>query len=322
MIGEACCKPGTIGWRRAGAALLAGAALALGAGPSPAAPAAAQARFASPEAASQALADAWRSGRSAALLRLFGAAGQRLVLSGDVVAEHQARGKLAAAFDLQHHLERQGDDKAVLVLGDDQWPYPIPIVRQGSGWRFDVKAGAEQILDRRIGRNELNAIQTCRVYVEAQRDYAAQGRDGAAPGAYARKVTSAPGLHDGLYWPAAAAGEADSPLGPAVAAAEAQGYGPPDPRRHPPFHGYAFRILTRQGPHAPGGARSYVARGRMTGGFALVAYPVKYGDSGIMTFVVNQAGIVFQKNLGPQTAALARRMSAYDPDRSWKPVTP
>lgn len=279
--------------------------------------------FASPERAADALAAAWRSGREAEILKIFGPLGRKLVTSGDPVAEKNARARLVAAYDKRHRIERDGGGEGILVIGDKDWPYPIPIVQQGSAWQFDVKAGAEQVLDRRIGADELNAIAVSRAYVEAQRDYAASDPMGDRLHEYAQQVASTAGTHDGLYWPVAA-GDRESPLGPLVAAAEAKGYSPPPPTAggRAPYEGYYFRILSGQGPHAPGGARSYVVGGHMTGGFALIAFPAKWGDSGVMTFIVNQNGIVFEKNLGPDTGALARQTTLYDPERSWKIASP
>jgi len=279
--------------------------------------------FVSPERAADALAAAWRSGRASEILQIFGPAGQKLVTSGDPVAEKNARRRLAAAYDKRHRIDRDGAGEMILVIGDEDWPYPIPIMRQGSAWRFDVKAGAEQILDRRIGADELNAIAVTRAYVEAQRDYAASDPMGRGLHDYAQQVASTVGKHDGLFWPIAADGR-ESPLGPLVAAAEAKGYSPPPPTAggRAPYEGYYFRILTGQGARAPGGAKTYVVGSHMTGGFALIAFPAKWGDSGIMTFVVNQNGIVFEKNLGPDTGRLARQITLYDPDRSWKIASP
>ncbi len=305
--------------RLAGAALLAAALGLACASPASAAPAR-ETAFASPDAAAEALGAAWRSGRTSDLLKIFGPAGEKLVVSGDPVAEKNAREQFAASYAQQHRIERGSGGEAILVIGSDDWPYPIPIVREGSAWRFDAKAGAQQILDRRIGRDELNAISVARAYVDAQRDYAAK-----TPGLheYAQQVASSDGKQDGLYWPAVPGG-AESPLGPLVGAAEAKGYPPPPPTTgaRAPFQGYYFRILEGQGGHAPGGAKSYVLNGHMTGGFALIAFPAKWGDSGVMTFVVNQDGIVFEKNLGPRTESLARAVTLYDPDRSWKIALP
>ncbi len=283
---------------------------------------AAEARtFSSPEQAAAALAAAWRSGGKNEILAIFGSAAERLVSSGDPIAEKEARERLAASYEDAHRLETEGADKAVIVLGREEWPYPIPLVKWGAGWRFDVKAGAEQIIDRRIGRNELNAIEVCHAYVEAQREYAAKDRLGDGRHEYAQRVASAADKHDGLYW-RTSQGEEESPLGPLAAAAEVEGFGAASAQGRAPFHGYYYRILTRQGKSAPGGAQDYLVKGHLIGGFALVAFPATYGDSGVMTFIVNQNGVVFQKNLGPDTLAVARRMSDYDPDKTWLPATP
>ncbi len=282
---------------------------------------AAEMLFASPQQGAQALAAAWRSDDKRALLAIFGPAGRPLVTSGDPVAEKEARKRLASAYDEAHRLEAEGPQKIVVVMGKEEWPYPIPLVKQGAYWRFDVKAGFEQILDRRVGRNELHAIETCRAYVAAQRDYAAQDRLGDGMHEFAAKIASSAGKHDGLYWDASAGAE-ESPLGPLVVDAEASGYPAPNARRQAPFHGYFYKILTRQGSNASGGAEDYVVQGHLTKGFALVAFPAIYGDSGVMTFIVSQQGIVFEKNLGPKTAEIARRMTTYDPDETWKPARP
>jgi hypothetical protein len=277
--------------------------------------------FASPEQAAETLASAWRADKVEPLLKIFGPGGMNLVTSGDPVAERMMREHFAADYDQQHRIERQSADEAILTIGKDAWPYPIPIVRHGQVWRFDVKAGIEQVLDRRIGANEMHAIAVSRAYVDAQREFAADRRQTRQPEEYAQQLASSEGKHNGLYWPVGP-GEKQSPIGPLVATAEASGYSPPpaaagDSRA---FEGYYFRILSGQGAHAPGGARSYVMTGRMTGGFALIAFPARWGDSGVMTFVVNQNGIVFQKDLGPRTTRLARQITMYDPDRSWRIV--
>jgi hypothetical protein len=271
-------------------------------------------RFPSAQAAAEALGRAWTDGHTAALIKVFGAQGSLLAVSGDKVEDAASRKRLAAAFAADHRLEAEGSGREILVMGPEAWPYPIPIVRQGGAWAFDVKAGEKQILDRRIGRNELAAMETCRAFVSAEREFAASPAGG---GAYARKVQSSPGAHDGLYWDAAS-GEAESPLGPRVALAEAKGYGEASRLGVAPFQGYAFRILTGQGRHAPGGPKSYLKGERMTDGFALLAWPAKWGDSGVMTFAVSRAGIIFEKNLGPQTARVARQIEAFDPDPTWK----
>ncbi|WP_186308578.1 DUF2950 domain-containing protein [Paraburkholderia sp. BCC1885] len=278
-------------------------------------------RFTSPEQAADTLAAAWQSDKPDALLAIFGRGAENLVRSGDPVAERVAREKLASAYADEHHLETVNSREVVIVLGKDAWPYPIPLVRQGTDWTFDVKAGGQQIVDRRVGRNETNAIAVCRAYVEAQRDYALGSHRDNGQHEYAQRVASTEGMHDGLYWQRSA-GDEESPLGPLVAKAEAQGYGPASAAGRAAFDGYYYRILTRQGKNVPGGARNYVVDGHLTGGFALVAFPAKYGDSGVMTFVVNQHGIVFEKNLGPNTSTIARHMTQYNPDQTWSIVKP
>jgi hypothetical protein len=274
----------------------------------------AQKTFASPEQAISELVAADRSGNTADLESIFGPDGKKLIYSGDPVADRQWRQKFVTAYEKRNRIEKEGEDKAVLVIGEHDWPYPIPIVRQNGAWHFDTQAGAEDILDRRIGRNELNTIQVCRAYVDAQREYVAQDRNATRLPEYAQRFLSTPGKRDGLYWKAGP-GEEESPLGPLVARASAEGYDTSGKRV--PYHGYYFKILKRQGPNAPGGAYDYVANGHMIGGFALVAYPATYGVSGIMTFLVNQDGIIYQKNLGPDTATIAQHMESFDPDKSW-----
>ena len=324
MVAERCqAAPGARGARmrtmncRRFVGALCGLAFALAATLSAPAWAAAPAQqgFPSPEGAVDALVAATRGDDTAALLRILGPHGRKLVFSGDPVADRQGRSRFVAAYDHRHGIERQGADKAILLIGDTHWPFPIPIVGKGEVWRFDTAAGAQEILARRIGRNELNAIEVCRAYVDAQRDYATKDRNGDGLREYAQKFRSAPGKHDGLYWPVKP-GEEASPLGPLVAAAHAQGYGGSGKRA--PYHGYYYKILARQGAHAAGGAHDFIAHGHMIGGFALVAFPARYGASGVKTFIVNQDGVVYEKNLGPRTAAIARRMTAYDPDPSWR----
>jgi hypothetical protein len=209
----------------------------------------------------------------------------------------------------------------VLIVGNEGWPFPVPLVKAANGWRFDTAAGRQEVLSRRIGRNELAVIQICRTYVEAQRIYAASGHDGQAAGVYATKFRSDPGKQNGLYWPAGRK-ERRSPLGDLVANAAAEGRSIGEGPAPAPFHGYHFKILTAQGPAASGGAKSYVAEGRMSGGFALVAWPARYGVTGIMTFVVNQDGSLHEKDLGAGTAATAKAMKAYDPGAAWTLVPP
>lgn len=268
--------------------------------------------FGSAEQAVDALIAAVRTDNAAAIERVLGPGSGKLVRSGDPVSDKTDRANFIAAYDAKHSLVPHGNEDALLV-GAADIPFPIPLRHAAGGWRFDPRAGAERILERRIGRNELDAIETCRAIVDAERDYASVDRAGIGSAQYAQKFMSSPGKTDGLYWPVAA-GAKPSPLGPLVAEARAQGYG----GRHAPYHGYFYKLLLRQGPHAPGGARDYVVKGRMIGGFAVVAYPAKWNDSGVMTFIVDQDGIVLERNLGPDTARVAAHMTRYDPDPAWK----
>lgn len=277
-----------------------------------------QQEFATPEQAVEALATAAR-GDERTLLGILGPHGAKLIHSGDAIADRVGRDRFLAAYDQAHHLEYDGTRQAVLLVGAEDWPLPIPLVHNGGGWRFDTRAGEQQIIDRRVGRNELNVIQVCRAYVEAQREYADVQASSGGGRQYAQRFLSHAGQRDGLYWPVKGE-EAESPLGPLVAQAQAAGYASePAAGRRRPYYGYYYRILTRQGTHASGGARNYIAAdGRMSGGFALLAYPAVYGDSGVMTFIVNQNGIVREKNLGSSTASTARAIREYDPDPSWR----
>jgi len=277
--------------------------------------ASAQQSFKTAEEAADALATAARSGDRKGLLTVLGRGGADIVSSGDPVDDAATRERFVAAYEAKHQIAMEGDSKAVMVIGQDDFPFPIPLVRKDGAWRFDTAAGAEEILLRRIGRNELAAIQAALAFVDAQHEYAEKGIGG--PGVHARRIVSRPGRKDGLYWPAQS-GEDESPLGELAAAAAASGYRGGQERR--PYHGYYYKVLTRQGPNAAGGVLDYVVRGKMIGGFALVAYPAEYGNSGIMTFLVNHDGIVYQKDLGRQTDRIAARMPAFDPDKTWQRV--
>jgi hypothetical protein len=280
-----------------------------------ASPTRAQQVFKSPDEAAAALATAVKSGDKKEMLKVFGADGEDIISSGDEVSDASYREKFTTAYDAKHAITMEGDKKAVLMLGPKDYPFPVPLVRGKTGWEFDTEAGRQEVLFRRIGHNELDAIQTSLAYVDAQNEYADKDR-GAGPGVYAQRIVSTPGHKDGLYWPAD--GD-ESPFGELAAQASGEGYkvgGGPQP-----FHGYYFRILTKQGPHAPGGELDYVVNGKMIGGFALVAYPADYGNSGVMTFMVNHAGTVYQKNLGPNTDELAKRITSFDPDKSWEKVS-
>jgi len=282
-------------------------------------PTVSQRTFPSPEAALQALVDANKSGDQAAVDAIFGADVQQLK-SGDPqqdALEFAAFAKRVAEYT---RLVRKADDRYVVNVGTQNWPLPIPLVRQDGVWFFDAIAGKEEVLNRRIGEDELTAIGVCRTYLAAQHEYAATDRNGDGVLSYAQKLHSTEGKKDGLYWPVAA-GEEPSPFGPFISEVRAEGYGGRDAGGHPnPFHGYHFKVLTAQGPAAPGGAYSYVINGHMVAGFGLVAYPADWGQSGVMTFIVNQWGKVYQRNLGPDSAALATAMTTFDPDADWTEV--
>jgi len=282
-----------------------------------------QMSFDTPDHAVQALIAAARANRAQQLLKILGSGGRKLVFSGDPVADELGRSRFVAAYDKANRIDPQGAARTVLLIGDKQWPFPIPMVKHGPTWRFDTHAGVEEILDRRIGRNELDAIEVCRAYVDAQRDYATLVRRSDGLIEYAQHFMSGPDKRDGLYWPAAP-GEPESPMGHLVASARAEGYpaGKGAHQHRAPYHGYFYKILKRQGEHAPDGARDYLVDGRLIGGFALVAFPARHGDSGIMTFIVNQDGVVYQKNLGRHTEAIARQMTEFDPDPSWSTAPP
>jgi len=273
-----------------------------------------QKTFASAEDASKALFQAAQGNDEIALLEIFGPDGKPLVASGDEAEDAASRAIFVQRYQEMHRLVREPDGSTCLYIGPHNWPTPIPLVAKGNVWYFDTAAGKQEVLYRRIGLNEASTLRVCQELVAAQKEFFAAGRQ-----AFARSLTSSPGEHDGLYWQAAE-GEPQSPVGPLVAAAAPPASAQAMEGAATPYRGYFFRVLTRQGRKAPGGARNYVAGGRMTRGFAFVAYPAQYRSSGVMTFVVNQDGIVRQKDLGPKTAALAARMQAYDPDSSWKPA--
>jgi hypothetical protein len=279
-----------------------------------------QRTFTAPEDAVTALVDAVKAGNLDALLTIFGPEGRELAASSDPATARMNRQVFAIAFKEQWHLEDTTPTRKTLVVGNEDWPFPVPLVKGAGGWRFDTEAGKEEVLARRIGRNELEAIATSRAYVTAQQRYAQQGHDGKPAGVHATKLKSDPGKEDGLYWPTTR-GQKRSPLGDLVAQADREGRtvggDPPDPAG---FHGYYFKVLTGQGAAAPGGAKSYLVKGEMSGGFALVAWPAQYDATGVMTFIVNQDGTVRQRDLGPQTDAAARKITVYNPDAAWHPV--
>jgi hypothetical protein len=275
-------------------------------------------RFESWDDAVNALVSAVRAGDRTALVAILGRDARSLVSSGDDVQDRQRFQQFVSAYDEKHWLEG-GGGRVRLYVGEDDFPFPIPLVPDGPWWRWDAAAGRDEMLGRRIGRNELNALQACLAYVDAQREYFAEDRDGNDLLEYAQRIRSRPGMRDGLYWETRP-GAPPSPLGPLVAQARSEGYrareaGPA------PYHGYLFRILTAQGPDAADGAYDYIVNGRMIGGFALVAFPARYGDSGVMTFIVSHDGVIYQKNLGADTARVAGAMTSFNPDRSWDRIT-
>jgi hypothetical protein len=274
--------------------------------------------FATPEAAITALAQAVSTTNRDELRAIFGPSAGDIINPDPVLAANEFAA-FAAALGDTNRLVRESDTRYTLELGKDGWPFPVPLAQSGGRWFFDTAAGKDEIVNRRVGRDELETLKAVRAYVEAQRKYASRDRDGDEVLEYAPKIISSLGLKDGLYWPPELDGEV-SPLRPLAAAAEALGYGKPlkDPEAGPvPFRGYFFKILTCQGKHAAGGKYNYVINGNMIGGFALVAWPAEYGKSGIMTFIVNQQGSVYQKDLGPQTAKTVGAMKAYNPDQTW-----
>ena len=279
-------------------------------------PAPGQRDFPTPDAAVKALQQAVKANDRTALRSLFGP-GEDQLRSGDRVQDAENAAHFAAALTQMCHYSHQGADKVVLNIGAEDWPFPIPLVRRNHTWYFDTDAGKQEIIDRHIGEDELAAIRLCHEYVQAQKEYASEDRDGSDVLKYAALLKSTPGKKDGLYWEPTAPDD-QSPLGPLVAEARTEGYEARKAGAAPrPFHGYFFKILTAQGSAAPGGAYNYLVNGNLIGGFALVAYPAVWGESGIMTFVINQRGRVYQANLGPDTAARAAAMTEYNPDRSW-----
>jgi len=279
--------------------------------------ASAQQSFKTPEEAVDALANAARGGDRNNVVAVLGAKAGDIVSSGDDVEDAATLQRFLAAYDAKHHVTMDGDSKATMIVGQDDFPFPIPLVRKQDMWQFDTAAGRQEIFFRRIGRNELDAIQACLAYVDAQNEYAEKDRTGDGAGVYAQRIISRPGKKDGLYWPTSQ-GEEPSPLGELVADATREGYRVGEAPA--PFHGYYFKILTKQGPAVPGGALDYVVKGKMIGGFALVAYPARYENSGVKTFVCSHGGVVYEKDLGPRTAELAERMTTFNPDKTWKAV--
>jgi len=274
-----------------------------------------QRMFDTPEAALEAVIAALKANDEKALVNIFGETHKNLVVTGDPANDAAAHAEAAAQLETFHALEDRGENRRVVLMGPQAWPVPIPLVRQDGKWHFATEEGVEEMLNRRIGGNERNAIYVLQAYLDAQREYASRDRDGGVL-QYARKLASAPGKQDGLYWPAdPAKGEEESPFGPLVAESSAYLAGH---KKGDPYRGYHFQILTRQGKNAPGGAYNYVINGRMIAGFAMVAYPAKYGETGVMTFIVNHNGKIYEKDLGKNTTDIGAKMTAFDPGPGWK----
>jgi hypothetical protein len=274
-----------------------------------------QKTFETPEAAVSALIKALKASGEKDLLAIFGPGSEKLISSGDKKEDLAGRRKFIERYNEKNLLEAVDDHQMVLRVGSTDWPFPMPLVKEGKRWRFDTMQGLDELLSRRIGKNELAAIRTCLAIADAEREYATEDRDGDGMLAYAQKFVSAKGKKDGLYWKAKT-GDAPSPLGPLVAKARSEGYRKGE--KPQPYNGYFFRILTEQGESAAGGAYSYLVKGKMSGGFAVEAYPARYLASGVKTFIVNQEGVVYQKDLGDDTAELAAGMKEFNPDATWE----
>jgi hypothetical protein len=279
-----------------------------------------QKTFASPAEAVHALVKAAEDGNQDEMLTVLGDDGKDLVYSGDSVQDKTGMEKFVKSYKTKHTIVTEDDKTRILQVGPNDWPMPIPIVNDGGKWRFDTAAGKEELLYRRIGRNELGAIAACRGYIDAQKDYAAEGHDGLPAGIYARRLMSSSGKQDGLYWETAE-GEPTSPAGPFLAQAGGQGYeGEGLGGKSQPYHGYLYRILIAQGAAAKGGAKNYLSDGNLSGGVGLVAYPAEYKVSGVMTIIINQDSVVYEKDLGEKTAEIAKAMTEYNPDSGWHKV--
>ncbi len=280
-----------------------------------------QKSFATPTEAVHALLKAAEAGDQQELLTVLGDAGKDLVDSGDAVQDRKGLESFVKAYKTKHAIVTQDEKTRILQVGASDWPMPIPIVNDGGKWKFDTAAGQQEIVYRRIGHNELGAIAASRGYIDAQKDYAAVGHDGLPAGHFAQRFMSTPGKQDGLYWETKE-DEPASPAGPFLAAADGEGYTNEGlGGKAQPYHGYLYRILKAQGAAAKGGAKSYVTDGELSGGVGLVAYPAQYKVSGVMTFLINQNGVVYQKDLGEKTGEIAGAMTEYNPDHTWKKVT-
>ncbi|HUY26541.1 MAG TPA: DUF2950 domain-containing protein [Candidatus Binataceae bacterium] len=280
-----------------------------------------QKTFSSPSAAADALAAAVESNNDQELLAILGPSARDLISSGDHTADQNRRARFTRKYKQLHQFATAADGRVFLYIGANNWPDPVPLRKNGSQWYFDTKSGRKEVLFRRIGANELSAIKVCQAIAAGEHQYYSSLHDGNSVHQYSPKFHSTPGTQDGLYWPVKAGEKPQSPLGPLVADAAIEGYQHHSGTPPHPFHGYIYRLITQQGASASGGTMNYVVDGKMTGGFALVAYPASYRDSGVMTFIVNQDGQIYQKDLGPQTAQIAAAMTQYNPDKTWRPVT-
>lgn len=277
----------------------------------------AQAFYASPQEAANALYEVIKSHDVKSIYKVLGPGSEDLIYTGDAVADQQMRERFLAAYDRFLMVEQEGDAKATLVLGENDWPFPFPLVKCAQGWQFDAQAGAEEIVNRRIGANELFAMKFCLAYGDAQQEYAERDRDGDGLIEYAQKFRSSEGKRDGLFW-RGKEGEPLSPLGPLAARARAEGYSAKGGDEPVPYHGYFYRILTNQGKDARGGAYDYVVNGNMIGGYALIAYPARWGASGVMSFICSHDGVVYQQDLGEDTSEIALKMTQFNPDANWQ----
>ena len=275
-----------------------------------------QKTFTSTDSAIAALVDAIKSGDKVKLREILGPHGSKLISSGDPVADKKGRATFVKAYNETSKVIPEGDNKAVLVIGNKDWPFPIPLVKNNRAWKFDTAQGEQEILNRRIGRNEMEAIQVTLAIVDAEKEYAASHLGNTGVPEYAPRITSTTGKHDGLYWPVQS-GESPSPLGPLIAAAANEGYSPERSWMLKPYRGYLYRILTAQGKDAPDGEYEYLVKGKMIGGFAAIAYPARYGASGIKTFIVNHDGVVYEKDMGQDSSSVAAKISLFNPDASW-----
>jgi len=280
-----------------------------------------QQTFVQPQDAAQSLHDAMKSNDWKRIYAILGPGSGKLIYTGDKVADAATRSEFVAAYEKAMKIVPDGDAKATLLVGENGYPFPFPLVKGAQGWSFDARAGAEEIVNRRVGQNELSAIQVCLAYLDAQREYVLKDRDNNGLLEYAQKMISTPGNRDGLYWPTKD-GEPPSPFGPLAHRAAAEGYDPDAAGEPQAYHGYYYRVLTAQGPSAPGGAYDYLVNGKMIGGFAMIAYPARWGVSGVMSFTCSHDGVVYEKNLGRDTRKFAQAMATFDPDSSWQKVPP